>query len=197
MTPVFVYTNHPSAELFINGKSQGRRTKDLAVTRDESGDSLSLATFARQRRYRLMWMDTRYEPGEVRVVAYDAAGKAVAEKRVRTAGKPHRIVLTADRTALDADGRDLAFVTVSVVDRAGNPCPTATNEIRYEVTGAGCYRAGANGDPTSLASFQDPRMALFSGQATAIVASTETPGTIVLEASSPGLKSARITLQSR
>ena len=197
VTPVFVYTNHPSAELFINGKSQGRRTKDLAVTRDESGDSLSLATFARQRRYRLMWMDTRYEPGEVRVVAYDAAGKAVAEKRVRTAGKPHRIVLTADRTTLDADGRDLAFVTVSVVDRAGNPCPTATNEIRYEVTGVGCYRAGANGDPTSLASFQDPRMALFSGQATAIVASTETPGTIVLEASSPGLKSARITLQSR
>lgn len=197
VTPVFVYTNHPSAELFINGKSQGRRTKDLTVTRDESGDSLSLATFARQRRYRLMWMDTRYEPGEVRVVAYDAAGKAVAEKRVRTAGKPHRIVLTADHTALDADGRDLAFVTVSVVDRAGNPCPTATNEIRYEVTGAGCYRAGANGDPTSLASFQEPRMALFSGQATAIVASTETPGTIVLEASSPGLKSARITLQSR
>ncbi len=106
-------------------------------------------------------------------------------------------MLTADRTTLDADGRDLAFVTVSVVDRAGNPCPTATNEIRYEVTGVGCYRAGANGDPTSLASFQDPRMALFSGQATAIVASTETPGTIVLEASSPGLKSARITLQSR
>ena len=107
------------------------------------------------------------------------------------------VAASADRTTIDADGRDLSFVTVSVVDRAGNPCPTATNEIRYRVTGAGSYRAGANGDPTSLASSQEPRMQLFSGQATAIVASTEQPGTITLEASSPGLRGAKLVLKSK
>jgi len=196
VTPVFVYTNYPSAELFINGKSQGRRTKDLSVTRDGSGDEESQKSFRRQTRYRLMWMDTRYEPGTVKVVAYDADGRAVAEREIRTAGKPCAIRLEADRTALKADGKDLAFVTVSVVDRDGNPCPTAANEIRFKVTGAGSYRAGANGNPASLESFQEPRMKLFSGRMTAIVSSSETPGRIVLEATSPGLKRATLVLES-
>ena len=74
VTPVFVYTNYPSAELFINGKSQGKRTKDLSVTVNNSGDSTSVANFKRQQRYRLMWMDTKYEPGTVKVVAYDKDG---------------------------------------------------------------------------------------------------------------------------
>ena len=195
VTPVFVYTNYPSAELFINGKSQGRRSKDLTVRVDNSGDSVSLNSFARQRRYRLMWMDTRYEPGTLRVVAYDAEGNPVAERELRTAGKPYRIVLTPDRERIAADGKDLSFVTVSVVDRDGNLCPTADNEIRFRVTGNGLYRAGANGDPTSLESFQEPRMKLFSGMMTAIIASDGTPGEITVEATSPGLKRARLTLR--
>ena len=194
-TPVFVYTNYPSAELFINGKSQGRRSKDFSVKVDNSGDSLSLNSFARQRRYRLMWMDTRYEPGTLRVVAYDAEGRPVAERELRTAGKPSRIVLTPDRERMAADGKDLIFVTVSVVDRNGNPCPTADNEIRFRVTGNGRYRAGANGDPTSLESFQEPHMKLFSGMMTAIIVSDGTPGEITVEATSPGLKRARLTLR--
>ncbi len=197
ITPIFVYTNYPSAELFINGKSQGRRTKDLTVTRDNSGDSLSLATFKRQRRYRLMWMDTRYEAGTVKVVAYDATGKAMAEKEIHTAGKPHRIVLEPDRTTLTADGKDLAFVTVKVVDKAGNFCPTATSEISFRVTGAGSYRAGASGDPTSLESFQVPRMKLFSGMMTAIISTSETAGIIKVEATSAGLKRASLQLESK
>ena len=195
-TPVFVYTNYPSAELFINGKSQGIRTKDLSVTVHNSGDSLSVADLKRQQRYRLMWMDTVYEPGTVKVVAYDADGNAVAEKEMHTAGKPYRIELEADRTTITADGKDLSFVTVKVVDKDGNLCPMADNEITFKVKGAGSYCAGANGDPVSLESFQEPHMHVFSGMMTAIVSSSEEPGEIVLEASSKGLKKATITIRS-
>ena len=195
VTPVFVYTNYPSAELFINGKSQGKRTKDLTVTVENSKDSTSIADFKRQKRYRLMWMDTKYEPGTVKVVAYDAAGKAVAEKEIRTAGVPHHIELIADRTEIQADGEDLSFVTVKVVDKDGNLCPLAENEIRFKVKGAGVYRAGANGNPVSLESFQQPKMKVFNGMMTAIIASDGQPGEITLEASASGLKKAVLTLK--
>ena len=196
VTPVFVYTNYPSAELFINGKSQGKRTKDTSVTIDGSKDEKSQKEFKRQSRYRLMWMDTKYEPGTLKVVAYDEQGKAVAEKEIHTAGEPYRIVLSADRDTITADGKDLSFVTVSVVDKDGNLCPHADNQISFKVKGAGTYRAGANGDPTSLESFQKPQMKVFSGMMTAIVQSEEKAGTIRLEASSKGLKKAEIIIRS-
>ena len=196
VTPIFVYTNYPSAELFINGKSQGRRTKDLSVTVHNSADSLSIATFKRQQRYRLMWMDTVYEPGTVKVVAYDADGSVAAEREIHTAGKPYRIELEADRTIIKADGKDLSFITVKVLDKDGNLCPTAANEIVFKVKGAGSYCAGANGDPVSLESFQEPHMHVFSGMMTAIVSSSEEPGEIVLEASSKGLKKAVIVINT-
>ncbi len=196
-TPIFVYTNYPSAEVFINGKSQGRRTKDLSVTVFNSEDSLSQASLKRQSRYRLMWMDTVYEPGTVRVVAYDEKGNAVAEKELHTAGKPYAIELSADRSIIKADGKDLSFITVKVVDRNGNLCPLADNRISFKVKGAGWYRAGANGDPTSLEPFQEPAMKVFSGMMTAIVSSTEEPGPIILEAASKGLRKAEITIESK
>lgn len=196
VTPVFVYTNYPSAELFINGKSQGRRTKDMSVTVHNSADSLSTATFRRQQRYRLMWMDTVYEPGTVKVVAYDADGNAVAEREIRTAGKPYRIVLEPDRNAIKADGKDLSFVTVKVVDKDGNLCPMTDNEISFKVKGVGSYRAGANGNPASLEPFQRPQMKVFNGMMTAIVSSSEEPGEIILEASSKGLKKAVLKINS-
>ena len=102
VTPIFVYTNYPSAEVFINGKSQGKRTKDLTVTAENSADSASIADFKRQKRYRLMWMDTKYEPGTVKVVAYNDKGEAVAEKEIHTAGKPDHIELVADRNEIKA-----------------------------------------------------------------------------------------------
>ena len=197
VTPIFVYTNYPSAELFINGKSQGKRTKDLSVTVENSADSLSLAQLKRQQRYRLMWMDTRYEPGTVKVVAYDAQGKAVAEKEIHTAGKPHHIVLEADRSVLKADGKDLAFVTVKVVDKNGNLCPDAQMSISYQVKGAGTYRAGANGDATSLELFHQPRMKVFNGMMTAVVQTTEKAGRITLTAKGKGLQSGIIQLESK
>lgn len=197
VTPVFVYTNHPSAELFINGKSQGKRTKDLSVKRDSSANKEAEKTFERQKRYRLMWMDTKYEPGTVKVVAYDANGKAVAEKEMKTAGKPHRIELSVDRTHIKADGRDLAFINVKIVDKEGNFCPDETRQINFKVAGAGNYKAAANGNPASLESFQAPSMKLFSGQLTAIVQSGETPGNIIFEASAKGVRSAKINIHTK
>lgn len=179
VTPVFVYTSYPRAELFINGKSQGVREKN---------DS----TF--QNRYRLMWMDTRYEPGEIKVVAYDEAGRPAAEKVVRTAGRPHHLVATANRDSLSADGDDLAYITVQVADKDGNIVPTDTREVKFSVKGAGRFEATANGDPTSLRSFQRPEMDLFAGAATAIVRASDTPGTLHFTVTAKGLRPATISL---
>lgn len=182
ITPVFVYTNYPSAELFINGKSYGKQTKN----------SSSL-----QNRYRLMWMDAVYEPGEVKVITYDAQGKAVEEKTIRTAGRPHHIELVADRTGLSADGKDLAYINVRIVDKDGNLCPNDQRVINFKVTGEGIYRASANGDPTSLDLFHLPEMPVFNGQLTSIVQSGETTGKLVFEAKAKGLQPAKIEIEVR
>lgn len=179
-TPVFVYTNYPSAELFINGKSYGKQTKNDSSV---------------QSRYRLMWMDAIYEPGEVKVVAYDALGKAVEERTIRTAGNPHHIELIADRTQLSADGKDLVYINVRVVDKDGNLCPNDQRLVKFSVTGDGKYRASANGDPTSLDLFHLPQMPLFNGQLTSIVQAGEEAGELVFEAQAKGLKSAKITIK--
>ena len=197
VTPIFVYTNYPSAEVFINGKSQGKRTKDLSVTPENSADSASTANFKRQQRYRLMWMDTKYEPGTVKVVAYNDKGEAVAEKEIHTASKPDHIELVADRNEIKADGKDLSFVTVRVVDKDGNLCPLADNTISFKVKGAGTYRAGANGNPASLESFQTPKMKVFSGMMTAIVSSSDKPGKITLEATGKGLAKGVLNIESK
>lgn len=193
-TPVFVYTNYPEAELFINGVSQGRRKKDMSVELDSSYTPEAQKNFERQKRYRLMWMDTKYEPGTVKVVAYDKNGNVAAEKEIRTAGKPYRIELSADRSNISADGRDLSFINVKVLDKNGILCPDATNKIRFKVSGNGRFEAVANGDPSSLESFQKPEMSLFHGQLTAIVRSSDKPGKITLEASAKGLKPAKIEI---
>jgi len=181
-TPVFVYSNYESAELFVNGKSQGIQNKI------KNGNP--------QERYRLLWNDVVYEPGIVKVVAFDKNGKAVAEKEVKTAGKPHKIVLEADRKTIKSDGKDLSFVTVSVVDKNGIPCPTATNQLQFEVKGKGTYRAACNGDATSLELFHLPTMKLFSGKLVVIVQSKKEAGKMELKVSGKGLKMGVIELEA-
>ena len=191
ITPVFVYTNAPSAELFVNGKSQGFRRK-LSGPQVEAlrpSDPLWL-----QRRYRLIWDDVRYEPGELRVVAYNADGSKMAEQTIRTAGKPHHIQLTTDSKGLQANGDDLAYVTVSIVDKDGNLCPDATPVVEFSTKGAGHFRAAGNGDATCLDLFHLPRHHAFAGQLTAIVESSKVPGTLTLTAKAKGLKPATLTL---
>ncbi|MCM1108986.1 MAG: DUF4982 domain-containing protein [Clostridium sp.] len=197
VTPVFVYTNYPTVELFVNGKSQGRRTKDTSVGIDGTDTPEARRDFLRQKRYRLMWMDVRYEPGTVKAVAYDVEGKRMTETEIHTAGKPYRVELRVEENrplVAGGDDRDLAFVTVRVVDRDGNLCPDADCEIRFRVDGAGEYVAGANGDPTCLESFQQPRMHVFHGQMTAIVGETGQAGSLRLKAESHGLKSAELKI---
>ncbi|WP_461826890.1 beta-galactosidase GalB [Dysgonomonas sp.] len=192
VTPVFVYTNYPSAELFINGKSQGIRKKNLLVTAQNSDTK----DFKRQERYRLMWMDTKYEPGVVKVVAYDKNGKPVAEKEIRTAGKPHHLELVADRSVIKSDARDLSFVTVKVVDKNGNLCPNVQELVKFKVKGAGTYRAGGNGNSIALDLFHEPQMHLFNGMLTAIIQSTDKPGVITLEAEMKGIPKAKIEIKA-
>jgi beta-galactosidase len=181
VTPVFVYTSYPEVELFVNGKSYGRRRKN---------DSSEMA------RFRLMWNDVVYEPGELKAVAYDAEGKVAAERTVKTAGKPDHLVLKPNRTKLSADGNDLVFINVKVVDRDGNLCPSGNRLVKFNVIGAGAFEASANGDPTCLDSFREPRMHLFSGELTAIVRSSTTKGDIVFTASAKGLGKASLTIRS-
>jgi beta-galactosidase len=180
-TPVFVYTNYDSAELFINGKSQGIQKKHNATA---------------QTRYRLMWMNVKYEPGTVKVVAYGKDGKPAATQEIKTAGKPYKLVLQPDRTQISADGKDLSFVTVSVVDKDGNPCPTATNQLTFSVKGAGTYRAACNGDATSLEQFHLPTMKLFSGKLVVLVQSGEKAGDIALEVKGKGLQTGELKLKA-
>lgn len=190
-TPVFVYTSYPEAELFVNGKSYGKQRKldaKTALSLKEK-DALWL-----QRRYRLMWMDVPYEPGELKVVAYDKDGRPAEEKIVRTAGKPHHLEVVADRMQLTADGKDLAYLTVRVVDKDGNLCPADNRLVTFSVKGAGTFRAAANGDATCLDLFHLPRMHAFSGQLTAIVQTGTEAGQLVFEAKAKGLKSAKLTL---
>lgn len=179
VTPVFVYTSYPKAELFINGKSQGIREKNDSTL---------------QTRTRLMWNETVYEPGEVKVVAYDEKGNPAAEKSIRTAGKSHHLVLTTNRKTLDANGDDLAYITVQVADKDGNIVPTDSRTVKFSVKGAGSFEATANGDPTSLRSFQKPEMNLFSGAATAIVRSSKEGGKLNFTATAKGVKPATISI---
>lgn len=180
-TPIFVYTSYNSAELFVNGKSLGVQKKNNDTP---------------QNRYRLMWMNVKYEPGTVKVVAFDENGKAAEEKEMHTAGQPYQIVLDADRKKITADGEDISFVTVSVVDKNGVPCPTATNQLKFKVSGSGTYRAACNGDATSLELFHKDTMKLFSGKLVVLVQSSKTAGKIKLEVNGAGLKSSTLSLES-
>lgn len=178
-TPVYCYTSWPSAELFVNGKSQGRILKNPNTRLD---------------RYRLRWNNVKYEPGEIKVVAYDYDGTAKGEKIIRTAGAPVRIVLKADRNSISSKGEDLSFVTVSVVDKNGTPCPTATNNMKFNVSGAGKFRAACNGDATSLVAFNSTEMPLFSGELVVVVEGLR-HGTAMLSVSADGLPMATLPIE--
>ncbi|MBQ8064804.1 MAG: DUF4982 domain-containing protein [Prevotella sp.] len=170
VTPVYCYTDYPEGELFINGKSQGRVKKNAEGRLD---------------RYRLRWNDVRYEPGEVRVVVYDEMGNNCGSATMETARKPSRLKLDVwtqndGMPTLTADGQDLAFVTVSLTDAKGTFVPTATDRLRFEVSGAGRFRAVCNGDATSLEPFTEPTMKLFAGQLVVVVQAGREKGDLTL-----------------
>ena len=167
VTPVYCYTDYPEAELFVNGKSQGRIKKNPKERLD---------------RYRLRWNNVKYEPGELKVIIFDEMGKNCGEKTVYTAGKPAQLKLDVwtQSEGLIADGEDLAFVTVSLVDKNGTLIPDAADQLTFTVKGAGTFRAVCNGDATSLEPFTKPTMKLFNGQLVVVVQAGKTPGDLTL-----------------
>ena len=183
VTPVYCYTDGVEGELFVNGKSQGRVRKDKSSRLD---------------RYRLRWNNVKYEPGEIRVVTYNQYGDKVGEDVKRTAGEPAQMKFSVEtpdhepiacmvegctdehNVLLNADGNDLAFITVSLLDKDGNECPLADDELTFEVKGAGIFKAACNGDATSLDSFTQPHMRLFSGKLVIVVQSKAQKGDIIL-----------------
>jgi beta-galactosidase len=177
LTPVFVYTSGDEAELFLNGRSLGR--KKLGP-----------------RQYRLRWDDVKYQPGELKVVAYKR-GQKWSEDVVKTTGPAARLLLAADRATLKADGLDLAFVTVTIADADGLQVPRSKNLAKFDVSGPGEIVAVDNGDATSLESFQARERNAYNGLALVVVRTKAgEPGTITLKAQSGGLTPAEITLQS-
>ena len=183
ITPVYCYTSYDSAELFLNGRSLGVRTKNPNGLFD---------------RYRLIWDDVKYEPGELKVVALDGDGKPVAEQVVKTAGPPARIELAPDRDEIAADGDDLCFVTVRIVDGDGNLCPDADNVVRFAVDGPAEIAAVGNGDPTSTDPFQADWRRAFHGMCVLILRSRPgVQGQVRAQARCDGLPSQTVCVTAR
>ena len=192
VVPVYVYTDSPSAELFLNGKSLGVKAKRVPAAKTKGDREEDV-----ESRFRLRW-DVPFEEGELMAVSLNGNGSPVDTAFVRTAGRPYEIRLEYDERRLKADGEDLAYVTVSIVDSRGNLCPKADVPVTFEVTGPGSFRACANGDPTCLEPFQGPAMHAFSGRLTAIVqSSADAAGKIYLHATSPGLRDATLVIRTR
>lgn len=207
--PVFVYTSWPEAELFVNGVSCGRRRKAPSPVGkgyepvDTARMVKGVQTENHEERYRLIWDDVVYCPGELKVIAYDNDGMIADEKVVRTAGRPHHIELesglgfigNSSVPVLAADGKDLAYVTARVVDKDGNLCPDDSRMLEFEVSGAASYRASANGDPTCLDIFHEPRMHAFGGMLTVIVQAGCEAGEAVLTVRAKGLRPASMKIR--
>jgi beta-galactosidase len=177
ITPVHVFTSGDEAELFLNGKSLGRK---------------KMAPF----EYRLRWDSVKYEPGEVKVIAYKE-GRKWAEEVVKTTGDASRLSLTADRQTIGADGVDLSFITVRVTDDKGLMVPRAKNDLKFSIEGPGEIVATDNGDAANLVSFPSPSRQAFNGLCLVIVRARRGEyGKIILKASSPKLKDATISITS-
>lgn len=177
VTPVFVYTSGDEAELFLNGKSLGRKKKG-------------------EFEYRLRWNDVVYKPGELKVVAYKN-GKKWAENKVKTTKKASKLQLSADRSSIVADGQDLSFVTVKISDKKGLTVPRTHNSVTYSIDGPGEIIAIGNGDPTNHESFQAKKRKVFNGLALVFIRSKKgETGKITLKAESEGLKSAEIEINT-
>jgi beta-galactosidase len=178
ITPVYCYTNCSSAELFVNGKSQGKKEK-------------------KKGEYRLKWDDVVYQPGGIRIVGFDQEGKVLCEEEVKTAGEPFQIGLSPDREIIQADGEDLAFVTVRITDKEGNFCPGADNLVSFRIEGEGTIACVGNGNPISLESYQSNQRAAFHGLCLVVAKSTGKAGTIRLKATSAELQADSIIVRTK
>ena len=178
ITPVHVFTSGDEAELFLNGKSLGKKKKG-------------------QYEYRLRWDDIVYEPGELKAVAYKN-GKKWAEEVVKTTGEAVKLLAIADRTEINADGKDLSFITVQIVDKDGLMVPRSNNAVQFSIEGSGEIVATDNGDSYNMESFASHKRDAFNGMALVIVRSKAgEKGTVVVTAKSDGLKEIEVIVKSK
>lgn len=193
--PVVAYTNAAEVELFLNGKSLGRKKRFSEPVEIPVGPNVN-AERKFQTRYRLMWQ-VPYAAGSIKAVAYEN-GKPVATQEIKTAGAPARIVLSADRAAIAADGEDLSFLTVRIEDKDGNPCPAADNLVKFKVEGNATIAGVDNGNPASVESFQASERKAFNGLALVIVrGKNASPGKVRITAESEGLKPGEAAITTR
>ncbi len=169
------YNNADEVELFVNGESKGVRAKEPGC-------------------YHVMWRLT-FEPGTVKAVSRKN-GRIVAEQIICTAGAPYAVRLTPDRTMISADGCDLAYILAEIVDRDGNLCPWADNQITFNVQGSGFNAGVDNGSPISLERFKDDKRKAFYGKAMLIVRNNGSEGPVTITAASPGLRPFTTTVNS-
>ncbi len=193
--PVVSYTNAEEVELFVNGKSFGKKRKGM----DKAPIPINFIDWEGGRYtgtfmspYRLMW-EVPYQPGSIEVIAY-TNGERVATKRIHTATKPAKIELVPDRTVLNADGQDISFITVRITDKDGNLCPNADNLVKFSVSDLGTIAAVGNGDPATTAAFQSNKRKAFNGQCMVMVKTTKTSGSITVQATSDTLQTASVSL---
>jgi beta-galactosidase len=178
VTPVHIYTSGDEAELFLNGKSLGRKKKG-------------------PYEYRIRWDDVVYEPGELKVIAYKD-GKKWATDTVKTTGPAAKLAMSADRNKISADGKDLSYVTVKVTDKKGLIVPQADSLLHFEISGPGEIVATDNGDATDLTSFQSHDRKAFNGMALVVVrAKAGEHGAIKLYAKSDGLTEAEVKIRGQ
>ncbi|ADV49788.1 Beta-galactosidase [Cellulophaga algicola DSM 14237] len=191
--PVYAYTNADEVELFVNGTSFGKKVKGKDLT-DVFTEYNGFKKGIYKSKYRLSWQ-VAYQPGSLKVVAY-TNGKQVASKEIKTAGKPAKISLVADRNTIKADGKDLSFVSVSIEDKDGNLCPNAANLINFKVEGAGVLEAVGNGNSASLESFQENYIKSFFGKSLAIIKGTENTGEVTITATGENLATASLIIKT-
>ena len=166
VTPVYVYTDYPQAEVFINGKSQGRKSRGEVLPTDGKTVTSALLSQVALDHYRLRWEDVKYEPGKLKVVAYDATGARMDSVEIHTADTlAHLVCKLEPLSAYD----DLAYIDVTAIDNYGNECPDADDEVTFSVAGDATFRGVCNGDATSLEPFTQPRMRLFHGKMVVVV----------------------------
>ncbi len=195
--PVYCYTNADEAELFLNGKSLGKKVMGV----DKTTIPAEFAWWKKPETtwdspYRLNW-NVNYEPGELKVIAYKN-GKAVAEKVINTASKPYQIKLIPDRTEIDADGNDLSFITVKIEDKDGNFCPLADNLINFKIEGPATISAVGNGNAATTEPFQANYRKAFNGLCMLIIKSKNSEkGEIKISASSENLKTDNTVVSSK
>lgn len=187
IVPVHVYSSYPEVELFVNGVSYGKRSFL------QEGN----APMEQLLRYRLIWEDVVYAPGEVKAVAYDEHGNTAAEASVKTAGAAHHLTLTADRSSIRANGDDLVYLTAAVTDENGTVCPHAANRITFSVTGAGELLTTDAGDPRETESFARPDKKALAGFCVACVRSLPESGGITVTAKAEGLIDASAVICTR